>query len=75
MNDNNKKALVIAYYLSRFDKVGVKNLGDENFTKACNDITNMIEVKASTIKNMRGEFDSIHDKWKSRMVSTRIKAK
>lgn len=61
MNDNNKKALVIAYYLSRFDKVGVKNLGYENFTKACNDIANRIEVKAATIKNMRDEFDSIHD--------------
>lgn len=50
-------ALIIAYYLSRFDRAAVQNLGFKTFNKACKTIAEKLEVKATTLKNMRDEFD------------------
>ncbi|MFD3157932.1 McrB family protein [Haloimpatiens sp. FM7330] len=59
--NNNKNTLIIAYYLSKFDRTAVKNLGYSNFTEAFEDISKKINVKSSNIKNMRDEFDPIHN--------------
>ncbi|THF77352.1 hypothetical protein [Cohnella fermenti] len=61
MELNNKLALIVALYLSKFDTIAFKKLGFKNATDAFNEISTSLSVKANTIKNMRDEFDSIHD--------------
>jgi hypothetical protein len=52
-----KKALIVAFYLSKFDRKGVRNLGYNNFTEAFNKIGEMLGVKPSSVKHMRDSFD------------------
>ena len=52
-----KKALIIAFYLSKFDRKGVKQLGYNNFSEAFNAIGATLGVKSSTVKHMRDSFD------------------
>ena len=61
MKKQNKLSLIIAYYLSRFDKSGYLKLGYKNFNEAVVDIGKILSVKATTVKNMRDEFDPYHD--------------
>ncbi|MBS3948640.1 MAG: hypothetical protein KGZ57_10195 [Dethiobacter sp.] len=60
MDDNNKIALIIAYYFSRVDKVALKSLGYSSFANGFKDIGQKLQVKPNTIKNMRDEFDPIY---------------
>lgn len=60
MEKNNKLALIVAYYLSKFDNEGLKELGYKSFKECFEDIGKMLGVKPSTIKNMREEFDPLH---------------
>lgn len=57
MTDSHKRALVIAYYLSRFDRKGVQALGYSGFTEAFEKVGAAIGVKAATVKHMRDSFD------------------
>ena len=52
-----KRALVVAYYLSRFDRKGVKALGYQSFTQAFDAIGETLGVKSATVKHMRDSFD------------------
>jgi len=61
MKRENELALVIAFYLSKYDRAGLKNLGYVNFSDAYRDIEKKIGVKATSVKNRRDEFDPIHD--------------
>lgn len=61
MKDNNKKALIVAYYLSKYDREALKNLGYETFENAFNDTSIKLSVNKHTVKNMRDEFDPIHN--------------
>ena len=61
MEKNSQLALVIAYYLSKFDQRAYKELNYESMTVTHLELGRILNVKASTIKNMRDEFDSIHD--------------
>lgn len=61
MNTNNKLALIIAYYLSRFDRDAWKSLGYSSFADATQKIGKILEIKPTTIKNMRDEFDPYHE--------------
>lgn len=61
MKRENELALVIAFYLSKYDRAGLKNLGYANFSDAYRDIEKKIGVKATSVKNRRDEFDPIHD--------------
>lgn len=54
-------ALVIAYYLSRMDIKGVKELGYKNFSNAFKELGKILGRKPATIKNMRDEFDPFFD--------------
>lgn len=49
--------LTVAYYLSRMNLAGVKELGYSNFTEAFESLGEILGRKPATIKNMRDEFD------------------
>ena len=61
MKPENKLALIIAYYLSRFDKTALDNLGYPSFTAAFKHIGASLDIKPSSIRNMRDEFDPLHN--------------
>ena len=61
MKRENELALIIAFYLSKYDREGLGNLGYANFNKAYRDIEKKIGVKATSVKNRRDEFDPVHD--------------
>lgn len=61
MKKENELALIVAFYISKYDKNGLKNLGYVTFNDAYRDIERKIGVKATSIKNRRDEFDPIHD--------------
>jgi hypothetical protein len=61
MDDPNALALFVAYYISRFDEEAYRRLGFETKKAAHESIARRLGVKASTVKNMRDEFDPIHD--------------
>ncbi|KYG27727.1 DUF3883 domain-containing protein [Alkalihalobacillus trypoxylicola] len=60
MENNHKLALIISYYLSRFDKTALINLNYDTNTQAFQEIGETLKVKPNTIKNMRDEFDPLH---------------
>jgi hypothetical protein len=61
MENNNKLALIVAYYLSKFDMTAIKRLGYGNTTETFDNVGHKLSVKRNTVKNMRDEFDAIHD--------------
>jgi len=78
MKYENELALIIAYYLSKFDETAYRNLGFGNKTETHKEIGRILNVKSSTIQNMRDEFDPIHDNpragWYQKQLSrSRIK--
>ena len=54
-------ALVVAYYLSRRDLDGIKELEYKNFSVAFKELGKILGKKPATIKNMRDEFDPYFD--------------
>jgi hypothetical protein len=60
MEDKNKLALIISYYLSKYDRRALKSLGYNSFTDAFKFIGAILDVKPNTIKNMREHFDPLH---------------
>jgi len=61
MNRNYQLALIVGYYLSRFDRQGLKSLGYSTFEEAYKATSDALGIKSSTIKNMRDEFDPYFD--------------
>lgn len=61
MKRENVLGLIIAYYMSRFDLEAYRNLGFDSRTEGHRIAGKILGVKPNTIKNMRDEFDSIHD--------------
>lgn len=60
MKEKNKLALVVGFYLSKFDDIAYKNLGYKAIIETHKKIGKNLGVKASTIQNMRDEFDPYH---------------
>lgn len=60
MEENSKLALIVAYYLSKFDRRALDTLQFESFRQAFNEIGKKLLVKPNSIKNMRDEFDPFH---------------
>ncbi|PWW32308.1 uncharacterized protein DUF3883 [Cytobacillus oceanisediminis] len=60
MEKNHKLALIVAFYLSKFNKKALLNLNFSNFTEAFRVIGEILNVKQNTIKNMRDEFDPLY---------------
>lgn len=61
MNGNNQKALIFAYYLSKFDLLALSELGFKTWNAAYEYTSSLWDIKSTTIKNMRDEFDPIMD--------------
>lgn len=59
--EQNRLALVIAYYLSKFDDFAYRRLGLGGMSQTHKVIGQILNVKQNTIKNMRDEFDPLHD--------------
>lgn len=59
MENNHKLTLYVAYYLARFDKVALKNLGYKNWKSSFLDISNNLDVKEHSVRNWRDEFDPL----------------
>lgn len=61
MDANNKIALIIAYYLSRFDVKAFETIGYKTQKDAFEAISEILGVKSNSIRNMRDEFDPYFD--------------
>lgn len=77
MKPQNELALIVAYYLSRFDKRGYSLLGYKSFTDATKGIGLILGVKPRTIQGMRDEFDPYHQNdrvgWERELRGSRLK--
>ncbi|MBK9391250.1 MAG: hypothetical protein IPN68_14040 [Bacteroidetes bacterium] len=73
--NNNELAIIIAFYLSKFDKDGIHKLGYRNDADAFEKISNTLGIKKNYLKFRRDEFDPIHS-WRRgwrRPMDKRIK--
>ena len=61
MKENNSIALIVAYYLSKYDKKAYERLGYSSRSATLKEISGMLEVNPNTLKNMQDEFDPLHD--------------
>ena len=61
MKENHRLALIIAFYLSKFDRQAVATLGYSSTISCFDGIAEILDVKSNTLKNMRDEFDPFHD--------------
>lgn len=59
METNHKLALYVCYYLARFDKLALANLGYKNWETAFIDISKKLDVKKHSVRNWRDEFDPL----------------
>ncbi|MBX2938591.1 MAG: DUF3883 domain-containing protein [Ferruginibacter sp.] len=57
---NNDQAIVVSYYLSRFNDEAVNNLGYKTWKDAFDDLSDKLQINKHTIKNWRDEFDPFH---------------
>ncbi|MFA5130142.1 MAG: DUF3883 domain-containing protein [Patescibacteria group bacterium] len=77
MKPQNELALIVAYYLSRFDKQGYSLLGYKSFTDATKGVGLILGVKPRTIQGMRDEFDPYHQNdrvgWVRELRGSRLK--
>ena len=60
MERNRILGLVCGYYLSRFDALAYEHLGFETQNATHEALGTSLDIKPSTIKNWRDEFDPIH---------------
>lgn len=61
MKPENELALIIAFYLAKFNREAIINLGFRSFREAFDVIGDRIGVKPNTVKNMRDQFDPLYD--------------
>ena len=61
MKDSNSLSLVVAYYLSKYDEKAYETLGLGNRTESHRIIGEILGVNKNTVKNMRDEFDPLHE--------------
>lgn len=79
MTPQNQLALIVSLFLSKFDALGYEALGYQSWSNAFEGIGNSLQVKPSTIKQMREQFDPLFPNprvgWYQRPLSpTRIEA-
>ena len=60
MTPENRLALIVALYLSKFDVVAYQALGYNNWTQALEIIGQQLGVKPNTVKQMREQFDPLY---------------
>lgn len=59
ITDNNRKATIVAYYFSKFDRDAMRELGYSNLTEAFNDLSIKIGKDNGYLKLRRDEFDPL----------------
>jgi hypothetical protein len=72
--NSNQLAIIIAFYLSKFDKIAKNRLGYKTDSDAFQGISDALGIKKNYIKFRRDEFDPIHP-WRKgwlRPMDTRI---
>lgn len=57
MTDGSRLALIVGFYLSKFDTAGLERLGYATFKVAYSDIGQQLGVKPQSVKNKRDDFD------------------
>lgn len=57
---NNEQAIIVSYYLSRYNNEAVNNLGYKSWKDAFEDLSKKLQINKHTIKNWRDEFDPFH---------------
>lgn len=55
-----EQAIIISYYLSRFNNEAINNLGFQTWKDAFEDLSEKLQINKHTIKNWRDEFDPFH---------------
>lgn len=71
----NLLAIIVAFYLSKFNKPGLTNLGFKNNTEAFETTAKILGIKKNYVKFRRDEFDPVHP-WRKgwqRPMDKRIK--
>ena len=61
MKESHILALIVAYYLSKFDEKAYSHLAFGNTTETHDKVGQILGVKGNSVKNMRDEFDPLHD--------------
>jgi hypothetical protein len=63
MKQSNSLALIVAYYLSKYDDLAYEQLGfkKRQKTAAHEELGRILGVNSNSVKNMRDEFDPLHD--------------
>jgi len=61
MKESHSLALIVAFYLSRYDLVAYDKLGYPTNTTTHKEIGKALGVKPNSVKNMRDEFDPLHN--------------
>ena len=59
ITDNNRKATIIAYYFSKFDRDAMRELGYSTLTEAFNDLSIKVGKDNGYLKLRRDEFDPL----------------
>jgi len=57
---NNEQAIIVSYYLSRFNNEALNNLGYKTWKNAFEVLSRKIEINKYTHQNWRDEFDPFH---------------
>ena len=68
--NNNKLALIVSYYLARFDREGLEKIGFSSFNQAFEETARRLDVKKNYVKLRRDEFDPVfpwREGWKRPM--------
>lgn len=60
MDKSHKLAHIVAYYLSRFDKTALQNLGFKTASEAFNKVGEALGIKPNYVKFTRDDFDVVH---------------
>lgn len=58
--NNNALAIVVAFYLSKYDKEALTNLGFSSFNDAFERTAELLDVKRNYVKLRRDEFDPVY---------------
>lgn len=61
MNESNYLCMIVAYYLSKYDDNAYEALGFGNKSETHRHIGRILGVNKNTVKNMRDEFDPLHE--------------
>lgn len=75
MEKSHKLAHIVAYYLSRFDKTALQNLGFKTASEAFHKIGEALDIKPNYVKFTRDDFDVVHPYrkgWHKRPYSVNI---